>query len=306
MSELRLEVVSAEGDEILEGFLRSDTAEYRITNGIPRFVENEAYSTNFGWQWKKWAKVQYEQENVGRPMEGWTENMFFQATQFDKQLLRGRLILDMGCGGGRFADRVIEHGGQLVALDYSEAIDVAREHLFEQAPDALFIQGDALSLPLASGVFDDAYSIGVLHHTPDPAAGVSEAHRILKSGGTFALSVYPKHGYYGWPNVTLWRKIFNALPETIRFKAALRYSEILCTALQPLADFWRPLTYPVRVIFPTVYLADLRWSILDTFDSLTTSFQSTHEFAEARRWFSGAGYSRVIEGPWGCNPVGQK
>lgn len=79
-SELTLEIVSADGDEILEGFLRSDNSEYRVTNGIPRFVENEGCSANFGWQWKKWVKVQYESENVGWPMEGWTDNMFFKAT----------------------------------------------------------------------------------------------------------------------------------------------------------------------------------------------------------------------------------
>ena len=305
-SELTLEIVSADGDEILEGFLRSETSQYRITNGIPRFVENEGYSANFGWQWKKWAKVQYESENVGRPMEGWTDNMFFKATQFGRASLEGKLILDIGCGGGRFGDRVIANGGKLVALDYSEAVDVARDYLFDLAPDTLFVQGDALNLPLADGVFDDAYSIGVLHHTPDPSQGVAEAHRILKPGGTFALSVYPKGGYYGWPNVTLWRTIFNAIPEKIRFKAALRYSEILCTTLQPIANFWRPLTYPIRAFLPTVYLADLRWSILDTFDSLTTSFQSTHTFPEARLWFTNSGYSSVIEGPWGCNPIGGK
>ena len=75
--ELKLEVTLADGDEILEGVLRSEASAYRVSGGIPRFVENEGYSANFGWQWKKWAKVQYESENVGRPMEGWTETIFF-------------------------------------------------------------------------------------------------------------------------------------------------------------------------------------------------------------------------------------
>lgn len=146
----------------------------------------------------------------------------------------------------------------------------------------------------------------MLHHTPDPAAGVASAARVLKRGGRFALSVYPKGGYYGWPNVTLWRGIFNSLPPKFKHQAALAYSKFLCTALQPLANFCRPLTYPIRIVLPTVYLPDLRWSILDTFDSLTTSYQSTHEYQSAKWWFLQSGFSEVIEGEWGCNPIGTK
>lgn len=306
LSPFRLSVSKADGNEILEGTLHSETTTYPITNGIPRFVESEGYSDNFGWQWKKWAKIQFEEENVGRPMEGWTEKMFLTATTFGPKEMSGKTFLDVGCGGGRFADRVIAHGGKLVALDYSEAIDVARELLYKKHPDALFIQGDALNLPLVSECIDEAYSIGVLHHTPDPSAGVASAARVLKKGGRFAVSVYPKGGYYGWPNVTLWRKFFNFLPKKYKHQAALAYSEFLCRALQPIANFWRPLTYPIRIFLPTVYLADLRWSILDTFDSLTTSYQSTHEYSSAKLWFQKAGFSQVIEGKWGCNPVGTK
>jgi len=305
-SPLHVEISLMNGDEILEGTLHSATQTYEIRNGIPRFVENDGYSANFAWQWKKWATVQYERENIGRPMEGWTEMMFLKSTQLAKDDFGDRITLDLGCGGGRFADRVIAFGGKVVAIDYSSAVDTARELLHEDSPDSLFIQCDALELPLKSGVIDNAYSLGVLHHTPSPRKGVLETHRVLKSGGRFALSVYPKGGYYGWPNVTLWRNLFNRLPENRKHTLAFAYSKFWCTLMQPIGDFFRPLTYPVRIIFPTVYLADLRWSILDTFDSLTTSFQSTHTYPEAKTWFEDADFTRTDEGVWGCNPIGQK
>lgn len=180
---------------------------------------------------------------------------------------------------------------------------MARDYLSELAPDTLFIQGDALNLPLADGVFDGACSIGVSHHTPDPSLGVAEAHRVLRPGGTFALSVYPKGGYCGWPNVTRWRQ--SLMRYLIKFASGLLFvTARYCTAFQPIANVWRPLTYPIRPFLPTVYLADLRWSILDTFDSLTTSFQSTRTFAKARLCYSNAGCYSVIEGPWVCNPIG--
>lgn len=98
LSVLRLTATRVEDGEILEGLLQSDNATYPITNGIPRFVESEGYSENFGWQWKKWSKVQYESENEGLPMDGWTENMFFTATQFQPGDILRKTVLGVGCG----------------------------------------------------------------------------------------------------------------------------------------------------------------------------------------------------------------
>ncbi len=65
-----LKPTKCEGEHVIEGWLCSSIARYAIRNGIPRFVSDEGYSHNFGYQWNRWAKVQFENENVGRPMEG--------------------------------------------------------------------------------------------------------------------------------------------------------------------------------------------------------------------------------------------
>lgn len=54
---------------------------YPIINGIPRFVDKEFYASSFGYEWKKWARIQYEVENIGRPMEGHTTKMFAKITE---------------------------------------------------------------------------------------------------------------------------------------------------------------------------------------------------------------------------------
>ncbi len=59
-SELSLKSTKVIGDEVLEGTLQSQHRTFQISNGIPRFVSSQGYSSNFGWQWSKWAKVQYE------------------------------------------------------------------------------------------------------------------------------------------------------------------------------------------------------------------------------------------------------
>jgi ubiquinone/menaquinone biosynthesis C-methylase UbiE len=288
-----------QADEIVGGWLQSDSSSYPIRNGIPRFVQNEGYSGNFGFQWEHWPTVQFESENLGGPMHGWTEAMFRKITVSKSEDYAGKLVLDLGCGSGRFADRVIDFGGTAIGVDYSSAIDVARKNLHEKSPDSLWVQADALHLPFKNGCLDAGYSIGVLHHTPNPSLGINEARRVLKGGSRFSVSVYPKGGFYGWPTVRMIRGLLNLLPLKMRLRMALLYSEALCRLLQPIGDFFIPLTYPVRLFLPTIYLPDVRWSILDTFDSITTTFQSTHSSEEVRNWFSLQGFEAIQDGDWG-------
>ena len=89
----------------------------------------------------------------------------------------------MGCGPGRFTDIALTMGARVIALDYSSAIDAAQAKFAGKEADkadVLFVQGDALKLPLKTDSVDYVFTIGVLHHTPSPANGVREVHRVIK------------------------------------------------------------------------------------------------------------------------------
>jgi SAM-dependent methyltransferase len=290
--------------EVVTGKLISNSNTYEITNGIPRFVKDEGYSDNFGWQWNKWARVQFEDENAGGPMENYSKNMFSTITEFDEMKIKNKLVLDIGCGSGRFADIVNTMGGLSIALDYSNAIDAAKENVNNM--NVLFIQGDALKLPLKDETIDFSYSIGVLHHTPNPRKGVEEAYRVLKKDGVFAISVYSKESLYTFSSVTFWRKVFKALWPLFGHYPPLIYSRIFGTLNHYLGLVSKYLTYPIRVFFPTMVLRDIKWSILDTFDAVTTSFQSGHTIYEVFNWFSSLGFKEIKPGNWRVNIIGRK
>jgi SAM-dependent methyltransferase len=295
---LSLEANARAGEHVAEGWLISASNRYPIRRGIPRFVDDEGYSDNFGYQWNRWAKVQFESENVGRPMAGWTRSMFHKITEYEGDL-SGQTVLDIGCGPGRFCDIALEQGATVVGLDYSCAIDAAAENLGDHE-NLLLVQGDALNMPFADGAFDKAFSIGVLHHTPDPYGGVTQAHRVLKPGGDFAIAVYGEGGAtYDFPTVTILRKTFKALWPALKHYPALWYSYGAVCSVWPISRLSRLASLPFRVVFPIACLPDIRWSVLDTFDSVTPSYQSTHSSVEVYRWFKDAGYEDVHPTDWG-------
>jgi ubiquinone/menaquinone biosynthesis C-methylase UbiE/uncharacterized protein YbaR (Trm112 family) len=304
--DLEMEVHEEKAGEILSGKLFSSKAEFPITNGIPRFVKDQGYSDNFGWQWNHWAKVQFESENIGRPMAGYTSKMFQSITELTREKLQDKTILDIGCGPGRFTDVSRTLGAKLViAIDYSSAIDAAKDN-FEDTTGIFFVQGDALNLPFKEGLFDFAYSIGVLHHTPNPIKGVQEAARVLQQGGELAISVYKKGGYYDFITVQMWRKLFKMLWPIFGHRLPYLYSQIFGRINYYICRSSRALSFPIRLIFPSVVtLQDLRWSILDTFDSVTPSYQSTHTVYEVYRWFKETNFKYIKVAAWE-NIIGTK
>ena len=115
---------------------------------------------------------------------------------------RGERILDLGCGGGRHACESLRHGASVVALDSSDTelkdVAVLLAAIVEEgdaAPGgaASAVNGDALSLPFPDGTFDRVIVAEVLEHIPEDPAGIVELVRVLRPGGTMAVTV-PRWG----------------------------------------------------------------------------------------------------------------
>lgn len=101
------------GGMIRSGLLRTPSGnEYPILRGIPRFVAAEQYATSFGYEWTRWPRLQFESENVGRPMAGWTTNMWERITNTTEDAVRDRTVVEFGCGPGRFLDVVRKKGAR--------------------------------------------------------------------------------------------------------------------------------------------------------------------------------------------------
>ena len=109
----------------------------------------------FGAEWRAYPKIMPEHAQEFR--------QYFDVV--DLESLNGRRVMDLGCGIGRWSYFLKDRARDLVLVDFSESVFVARENL-RNVPNALFFLCDLTRLPFRSNCADLVVCLGVLHHLP--------------------------------------------------------------------------------------------------------------------------------------------
>ena len=191
---LSLTTSRASGDDVEEGSLACGCGRrYAIVRGIPRFVptsleeDKRATADAFGWQWTHFDEITPDHE---QQFLDWIAPV--TAADF-----AGKLVLDGGCGKGRHLACAARFGAaQAVGVDLSDAVEAARRNV-RSLPNAHVVQADMYALPFRDATFDLAYSVGVLHHLPDPKGGFDALVRLVKPAGRMVAWVYGRENN-GW------------------------------------------------------------------------------------------------------------
>jgi SAM-dependent methyltransferase len=177
-----------EGKEIIDGVLscKKCTREYKIVRGVPRFADlgkieedKAATAENFGWQWTNFTQ---EDPKYNEQFLGWLQPV-------KPDFFNDKIVLEGGCGKGRHTKLAAEWGAKdVVGIDLGDGVESAFA-LTRNLPNAHIIHCDIFKLPLKKA-FDYAFSVGVLHHTPDPKGAFVSLAGKVKSGGHISAWVY--------------------------------------------------------------------------------------------------------------------
>jgi len=110
----------------------------------------------------------------------------------------GSTVIDVGCGAGRHSFEAYRRGANVIAFDQDAEelanVDTMLQAMGEagEAPEsakAQVVVGDALALPYPDGSFDTVIASEILEHIPDDDGVISELIRVLRPGGTLAVTV---------------------------------------------------------------------------------------------------------------------
>lgn len=140
-------------------------------------------------------------------------------------MVRGQRVLEIGVGLGADHQRYAEGGAILTGIDLTErAIEHTRKRfaLFELKSE--LSRGDAENLPFPADSFDQVYSWGVLHHSPDTPKTIREVHKVLADGGVARIMIYHTNSLVGY---MLWLRYALA-----RFKPWMSLAEVYAEFLE--------------------------------------------------------------------------
>ncbi|HWR72015.1 MAG TPA: methyltransferase domain-containing protein, partial [Nitrospirota bacterium] len=228
-----------ENPHVMEGSLRCEGcgAAYPIDAGIPVLFEqrlvnadNTRTADRFGYEWERFDFLSstYEPQFLD-----WV-------WPITREFFPGKVVLDAGCGKGRHAVCSTRFGAsEVIGIDLAAGSVSAAFRNTRELENVHIVRADIFNLPFRDEAFDYIYSIGVLHHTPDPGRAFSCLAGKLRRRGTISIWVYGKEG--NWWITSLLNPIRLAITSRLPLVVTRAIAFVLAIALQlALKSVYRP------------------------------------------------------------------
>ena len=297
----------AEIEEINNGVLLSKSGWiYPIVNGVPRmhlysfldfedflranykdfekkksFIVNEYNSLlsdvlkktkktrkSFGQEWKIFK---YGQDTTWGFTKESRKKRFLQELSVDESSLKGKTLLDVGCGNGVLTRGIAEFGMETFGIDVS--LSVEKAYQFNENINTHYLQADLQNPPFKNNSFDFVYSTGVLHHTNNTELSFSCICPLLKPSGRLYIWLYRPEKDLRHNFLINLRKFTNKLPIWMQYA------------------FYLTFLVPQGMLKEIIRGKKITWreQLINYFDVLSPEFRYEHTPEEVKVWYAKRG-----------------
>jgi uncharacterized protein YbaR (Trm112 family)/SAM-dependent methyltransferase len=233
----------------------------------------------FGLQWKTWGKSDRIYGFTDEENREWFLRDL-TSKNIDASYFKGKTVLEVGCGHGRFVKILNSLCSEYFALDLGPSVDLAYE-ITSDRPTVHIMQANAMFPPVKEESFDYVWSHGVLHHTPSTKRAFDAVSKLPKKNtGRFYIWVYHKGGFIWEYGNRFIRSITTRMPGALL--RCLSYSLV-------------PLLYIIPAYNKDVNLSNMSWTecALSVHDWLAPKYQWHHSAKEVMSWFEERGYKDI-------------
>ena len=278
-----------------EGLTENKVNKFPLIRGAYRIVQDTNYTESFGFQWNKFIKTQIDSKETEL-----SKIRFFAETNWDKEDLTGKNVLEVGSGAGRFSEVILNNtNANLYSVDYSNAVEANYANNGHHGDKFKLFQASIYEMPFAPNQFDKVLCIGVLQHTPDFKKSVKNLIEQVKPGGEMVIDFYCINGW--WTKLCA-KYLFRPFTKKMNHEKLLKLIDKNINWMIKVYIFLHKIKLgflcrflPVCDIYGTLPYKQLskqqlkEWCVLDTFDMFSPQHDHPQRISTVKKWVEETG-----------------